>query len=716
MTAYITAEKKGTVALNFTPVVSCFEISIANSYIAENEAFTVSTVELISSSKRLNGTYTVTMGASPTITVPDSEGEADRKITFTPNVTVTSGETLKFTVFTCPVAISDLSVKITLANGDTRTKELKDGGDWLSFAAGGKYRINCGTVPDPYNYTVGTDVDELVIDCKGVETSATFKVFSTKNKMGFITASPWKAQYSTFDGVTWSDWADMSEPVDGFSLSQYLGNGNTAGESITATMPGGTTSERTESYDTFSFRSVKGADNNYIDLSRYDTVTDLDLETPLAQESANCYIIRAQGYYKIPLSYGNSIKAGAANASSFTSQGQTAETGFNLIGTSTDPFVNGLGEAIKFDLAHPDDANYTNYKISPTSSYTVAISTQDTIADVIAGLEIESGTISYIKFHVTENITPCNVVLKVTNGTTTIWSYHLWMVPDETALVVKDIYYSGSKAFSMLTANLGQTPPSGVTITSYPERSIKLRFVSKMDGSVFSQVMVTRPEKEISRALSGVVVNPFYQHGRKDPILSPTLAKGNRVKDTSYMGADTYDAGSANTLASSVANPSKFMWEKGSWSLWYTGSSYSYANMWDTAQSGTTNNLNPVKSVYDPSPRGYHVAHLNAFATLYWNSNYSRSGTWSASPGYMGYLYFKTVSGGTETIAFPASGYRSSTSGYISNIGLEGYVWSSSSSGYIRASYLRFTQGNISPTCSDNYYRATGMAVRSVKD
>lgn len=711
MTAYTTAAKKGTVALNFTPVVSCFEISIAHSYIADNEAFTVSKVELISSSKRLNGTYTVTMGASPTITVPDSSSEDDRKITFSPNVTVTSGETLKFTVFTCPVDIEGtdgdhLSVKITLANGDTRTKELKNGGAWLSYAAGGKYRINCGTVPDPYNYNIDTDVDELVIDCQGVEKTATFKVFSTKNKLGLITASPWKAQYSTFDGVTWTEWADMTTGVEDFTLSQYSGDGDINGETITATMPGGDSSSRDEEYSTYHFRSAKGLALNPIDLSLYDTVADLDLENPLSQESANCYIIRAEGYYKIPLSYGNSIKAGAANTSSYTSQILSAESGFKLIGTVADPFVNGLGNAI----------NAENYKISPTASYTVAISTQDTatssVTDCVESLVIDG---DYIKFHVTENINPCNVVIKVTNGETTVWSYHLWMVPNETALEVKDVYKSGSKVFSMLTANLGQTPPSSAHITSYPERSIKLRFVSKMDGSVFSLVMVTRPEKETSKTLGGVVVNPFYQHGRKDPLLSPTTGKEEREKGVSYKGVDTYSAVTGSTITYSVSHPAELMsrvnWPHSSTHLWYiSDNDVPYSNMWDTAQTGTANNSNPVKSVYDPSPRGYHVAWKDAFNSMYSN------GYTIVNGGGMTFGYIKTVSGGTETLAFPSSGYRnnySSSSGTLENVGTHGYIWSSASASINTALYcLIFSY--FYP--ANDYYRSVAYSVRPVKD
>lgn len=704
MTAYTTAAKKGTVALNFTPVVSCFEISIANSYIADNEAFTVSRVELISSSKRLNGTYTVTMGASPTMTVPTSTSADDRKITFTPNVTVTSGETLKFTVFTCPVDIAGtdgdhLSVKIYLSNGDTRTKELKNGGAWLSYAAGGKYRINCGTVPDPYNYNIDTDVDELVIDCQGVEKTATFKVFSTKSKLGFISGTPWTVEYST-DPSDPGSWSDTS-PVDGFSAEPSSTAGSTAGETVTVTMPAGTPGDLgTIAIDNFHFSSTKGGatSGSPRDLSYYDGVEDKVLGT---QETANCYIIRGPGWYSFPLVYGNGIKNGVVNTGAY----HLASAGSGQL----QDLVNANGNI--YSAGTIADVQFT--------ASSAELLWQDRTEDIITNISISGG--NKVVFQV-QNPQPCNAVIQVKNaGGTVLWSWHIWLVADEQHLEEAEVTNYQGRKFGMLTSNLGQLPLTTASATGYPSQDVYVRLTTTVDPSRAQSVVirVNRPRHITSSTPNGYIINPYYQWGRKDPML-PAGADGSERSKTGTVGqaykgiieppSENYKT-TVTTIANVIQTPGIFYCS--SEYSWHSGTQY--YNLWDMTRTSSTPSSDysaSTKTVYDPCPRGYKVARRFDFTGFTSDGDYSGTrnvvGSWS-----QGWFFEKDASD-KEGIFFPASGNRTSNNGGLFNINSVGSVITSVAADTWRIYYFTFSSSSASPLSQQ--YRSIGISVRPVKD
>lgn len=164
MTAYTTASPGADVTLPFTPAVSTFEITIPNT--AGSVAANISSVSLVSTSHRLNGTYTVTMGATPSYTVDESSlTDADKRVSvqFATPVRVKSGSSLTLTLFTCPVTMSDLSVRIVYSDGKARNLPLKVGSTWLSYAPCGKYRINCSALDMPlYAFTTNSSGHKVI--------------------------------------------------------------------------------------------------------------------------------------------------------------------------------------------------------------------------------------------------------------------------------------------------------------------------------------------------------------------------------------------------------------------------------------------------------------------------------------------------------------------------------------------------------------------------
>ena len=164
MTAYATASPGANVRLPFTPAVSTFEITLPNT--AGSVDAYISSVSLVSTSHRLNGTYTVTMGATPSYTVNESSlTDADKRVSvqFATPVRVKSGSSLTLTLFTCPVTMSDLSVRIVYSDGKARNLPLKVGSTWLSYAPCGKYRINCSALDMPrYAFTTNSSGHKVI--------------------------------------------------------------------------------------------------------------------------------------------------------------------------------------------------------------------------------------------------------------------------------------------------------------------------------------------------------------------------------------------------------------------------------------------------------------------------------------------------------------------------------------------------------------------------
>ena len=137
-------------------------------------------------------------------------------------------------------------------------------------------------------------------------------------------------------------------------------------------------------------------------------------------------------------------------------------------------------------------------------------------------------------------------------------------------------------------------------------------------------------------------------------------------------------------------------------------------NLWD-AQNTLTNNVTTAtkKTIYDPCPPGYCIPTGNLWnffgkngsrSMTTWDST-NKGATWSNS------VVANSITG--DDLYFPASGYRDSGSGGISNVGSRGYYWSASPYGDGIGRYLYFYSGYW------NWYgnnRADGFPVRAVAE
>lgn len=334
---------------------------------------------------------------------------------------------------------------------------------------------------------------------------------------------------------------------------------------------------------------------------------------------------------------------------------------------------------------------------------------------------ITVGSVSSNKVAVTGISGKGNAVVAITNDADSIlWSYHIW-VPE-----------------------IG--PTAGLLTYAIPSSSIG-------SGSTYEVMPIALGAMNTVAAGATAVVDSYglyYQWGRKDPLGRPgtITASGDSYVATSFDGLSgitkwnqtenmlnlatatgiTAETTDAEMIKYATANPTKFIYDatgkyanydwvmKKNDHLWGNGSGYLYPRK---AQI--------YKSIYDPCPEGYRVAPKDL-----WNrftvdgGNYGsqdtdakRDATFNASNRNSlgtqhGYHFYYTAWQTGLTDFYPASGYRNRTSGALTNVGSNGYSWSSSpTQSSTNAGNLNFNATNVNP--QNNNSRAYGFPVRCVR-
>lgn len=467
-----------------------------------------------------------------------------------------------------------------------------------------------------------------------------------------------KYEYSDDDGATWTD-NGTTKPAWLTALSTESGNGGTTAETGTATVDA-------DSYIT-DFKAER--DNA---LKNATAQTDYDLSQ--GGETANCYVISAPGTYKIPLIYGNARKAdGTLNTSSF----QTANTGTRILSN----FINYKGTAIT-------DMLLSSSGDTPTTAELVW---SDAGANIVSSPAISG---DFLTFEIKkDDLQQGNAVVAVKDADGLVmWSWHLWFAP---ASVLNTIAVTNSSGnvydFSEEPLGMKYTEWNRSTYTQNRKVRVTLRQTVVPSNTTTFEITQT-PGSEKSPA------STLYQWGRKDafPGVDDASVSGSFSK---VSGRKSYDV--------AIQNPGVFYYNSGS-TGWCT---IGYFNAWSvdkTTKSPADNTV--VKSIYDPSPAGFHLPEKNAF-TIFSISNVDGS----FDKGWN----FWTNTNKTESIYFPAVGLRPFNSGTLSSssVGSIGYCWTAIASSNTSGSgwTLLFRNNNVNPGM-DNFLSSNGASVRPVKD
>lgn len=486
---------------------------------------------------------------------------------------------------------ADADVKITFVSG--KSVVAKIGGNGKKWVAGTTktYAISNPKDLEDRNAVLSVEAEKLVYNYD--ETNVPFKVTSYSQLTGSgrpAKPEPWtitKYEFSA-DGTTWTE----GKPSMVAAMSSESGNGGTSAEARVMTL-----ANDFHDYKAEREAALKAAPEatGTVDLSKVNG----------PQETANCYVVSASGKYSFPMVYGNAIKNGAKNVSSYTSSYPASEYIFNKFW--------GVSEINGSDITGADGA-----KVLWTS-------TPDIVSDVtINGSNVE--------FKVNKDkMKEASVIIGVTKNTlrayNVLWSWHIWITS-------KDVIDTSKDYFMREPLGFRHTKWQGTTYEK--DRKVRLTFTQTRTGKT-AQVVFTQKASALVREGQAM----YYQQGRKDP-LYPSNGMVLQSDGKTSENPNGYDRGMlpywsvrmplimarfrtydpTNGAIGQGKGNGDWMWinfsDQGDGTKYYSHAEHAtYFNLWDVNNCVGYRNPNAfVKTVYDPSPAGFRVPRLDEFTKI----------------------------------------------------------------------------------------------------
>lgn len=539
------------------------------------------------------------------------------------------------------------------------------------------YKISSSSINWSYTLTVSGPADFTYTGGTQPYSVTSYR----ENTKGVQEAAPWTAQYSVDNGVSWTD--TRPEWLTAFTAS---GAGGTSAQPYDATVSVQTGTDTSPHTTALQNATAKGT---------ADTPYNLSNQTdggPTDENTANCYVVSAPGYYSFPLVYGNALKNRSTNESAY----KTGNTGSNILSN----FINHTGA----EISDPYIAN--NNGCTPAKAELVWQDVMDLVTDIKYNAGSNGGNISFKvdRFSIQQG----NAVIAIKDASNNVlWSWHIWVTDENIDNVIEVTNYQNVK-YNIMPVNLGWCDDD---VTTYAERSCKVRFTA---GDASKEVTI----RQVSASITIRGNHPYYQWGRKDP-LRPSNGLANTNK-TWYdkNGTSSQNNPATENFSAGVTCIMNYILKPDVMQKQVSGDN-AYANLWSVDNIVYTANDKPVvKTVYDPSPVGFKLPPGNVFTgfTTTGGSTSTSSeinGTWSSS-SLKGWNFY-TDSSKSKTIFFPASGYRYRSNGMVSNVSSDGFYWSAVPSSPTKGHYLYFSSLQVIPLSTSNY-RAVGFGVRSCQE
>ena len=569
------------------------------------------------------------------------------------------------------------TTKYFLMKPSSSTSFTDDEGTYSLSAASGRYvthKVEGYTNyilnvvgPSSFTYSGGTNAYGI----QSYKQNAT----GTKSK-----AAAWTASYDTNGDGVFND----SKPgwLTAFTAS---GDGSTTTTNYSATVSAQSTMSPVSgsASSILAAATPVGSSSDYYDLSTNGGTSSMN--------TANCYMVHAPGYYKLPLVYGNAIKNGTDNTVAYKPTGD--------LSNGTNNFVNHAGANISAPWI-------TKSGSGVNGGMNITVNGAQLIWQDVNGLTsnyVIDG--DYLKFQVPAgSIAEGNAVIAVKSGSIIVWSWHIWVTPQTYSN--RTTVATGSHNYSVTPVNLGWVGSSNVTKSGYEGRSCTVK-ITQTGGD--SKTFTVRQTENISVTFSMTGNNPFYQWGRKDAF-PPSNGTDNTDK-TVYVGTGVdakgwyYEASTTSTIGTTIQYP---------WKYYYNSSTKgpvttTYYNMWD-AQNNTTENVTTAtqKTIYDPCPPGFCIPTDNLWY-YFGNGGNRRDSNWDSTN--KGKTWTKGITG--DPLWLPAAGYRDFTSGSLSSVGSSGGCWSATPMSTGNGRYLYFIS---SRWYWNNNYRAFCPSVRPVAE
>ena len=536
------------------------------------------------------------------------------------------------------------------------------------------------------DYVLEINTNKPTIGENGGDVSMTVKSYFEYSDGSSQISLPWTASYAYADGT------DKRTPIDKALTitSASRGNGGSIGESITAKIE----KQYFKSDKTLS-APEKGTESEPFDLSTYNPATGEKLSEE-RRRSANCYVVNAPGWYKIPLYYGNSLN--------------------NRNGYGTATFQNHAGTPI-------DDDN-RNFSSSVSSG---KLLWQDEYALITPSSIGKTSDGQYLKFYVSPDaIAQGNAVIAALNSNDRIlWSWHIWVTNMDLTKRVNVL--SGKERntnYPFMKKPVGFCEASTL---SYPQRD----FIVTIKQGTSCKLAAARISQQSAKTQSVAQNCTFYQWGRKDPFPGAS-SKDNTVSvqkpcykadgsDFVYekKGSNITSGEGKQSMAGSILNPTTFYYsntssgnggdanyddEKNDWCT----KTY-YDNWSKLTGTGFDDNV-PTKTVYDPCPIGFKMPGSLAFTrfttdgqnqTNSTNFNVSNKTTYETDKGWNFYIDnsynidFWYAFGFIDCSTGRYTANSGTGKGCLAYAGFNGHYWSARAYSAGQGCSLHFNSGHV---------------------
>lgn len=666
-----------SVNLQFRPAFTAFQFTINSD---NSASITVSKFEM-------EATTNLTGDFAFTVTGSDADGavwspantqvtNGGKKITvnFTTPVQINNVSLLDLTVLALPIDQTGVKITLTTSVG-TKTLKLNDSSNNpVTFTARKKYLISNNTLPggESWTYTV-EDIDPITIyghlaASVSSEPSLGFNVKSYKTNDQNATTAPveWTVEYATNVNGPFYATPAAAGISDRFGVTTTTTDGGTTGESASAAILRDHDRNNSSEYSYYgsmdseqaAIATLKnrtplptstsdGSDSDgYYDLSKHPVYGTIDGPEE-AMETANCYVITAPGKYKFPTVYGNAIRNGATNQMAYAPQGTSVT---NDISYYMRRFLRHDNQPIAGPWIFDDNCG------AVYGSCEAIVVWQDVSSAANQILLDEDISISsdgkYILFEIKKDrIRPGNICLALRYGSSTsspiLWSWHIWVTEKDLTPVRVDCTVAddhGVAYSDMMRYNLGWTDARDAGGYKWADWTFYVRIRQTETGGT-QKVFAVNQIGDSETVDANVGSNTFYQWGRKDPILPAKSSDANKA----YYSAQGYVLHSSPEKVTTLVvtggfNPGEaiqhpqWMYHNSTRHHWI--GSNNPCNLWDAnlialknQGGGVTSNVIqfnkrfPLKTVYDPCPRGFTVPWPYAFTKFSTNPNFNHNGS-----------------------------------------------------------------------------------------
>lgn len=300
------------------------------------------------------------------------------------------------------------------------------------------------------------------------------------------------------------------------------------------------------------------------------------------ETAANCYVVNAAGTYKLPLVYGNALKNGQYNSEAVNKDFKDYKNA-----SITQPWINNAHDATLVwsdgfymfkDIKLSDDKKYLIFTIDPKylQQANAVLAARDTNGDIM-------------------------------------WSWHIWVtehnVLGETYTVQG--YGSDNSTYGLMKYNLGWVDNKQVY---YNQREFAIKFTQERSGEKRDLKVIQKGELFDYKDVGST----YYQWGRKDPLVA--LKNWNEIGKEDYR---PHQAGTAGygyrteakrvSIGESIQHPNVF-YVRSNTANWNEAP---VRTLWNNqTDGGSINDVSSIKTIYDPSPKGFKVPVPKTFAVF----------------------------------------------------------------------------------------------------